>query len=78
MNNPVKEQMKAIRAFADNPDKRNEFADTQEYKTGVQDAINRLEFLWLCHKHGPGDVNTWIAMESINEGIELLKLLLEK
>lgn len=78
MSDSVKDQMKRLWMFADNPNKRSEFADTQEYKAGVQDAIDRLEFLWLFHKYGPVDEDTWYAMNSINEGIELVKLILEE
>lgn len=78
MSNSVKEQMKPLWGFADNPNKRSGFANTQEYKAGVQDAINRLEFLWLCHKYGSADEDSWLAMDSINEGIELVKLILEE
>lgn len=71
-----KESVKMLLSFSDDKGKKKENV-TEEYIQGVQDSIDRLEFLWLCEKYGAYDENDWLVMDTYRKGMISLKLLIE-
>lgn len=71
-----KQRIKELLKFSDDKGVIKENL-TEDYIQGVQDSIDRLEFLWLCEKYGAYDENDWLVMDTYRKGMVSLKLLIE-
>lgn len=71
-----RENIKALLEFSDDKGKITDDL-TDDYKRGVQDALDRLDFLWMCEKYGCGDQESWKVMNTYQEAIIALELLIE-
>ena len=71
-----KHAIKDLLKFSDNKGRITEDL-TEDYRRAVQDAIARVEFLWLCEKYGAYDEQDYLVMDTYRNAMFALELLIE-